>query len=94
LPDDVLWLVIKEVILANSKCKGGYAVIYQYHDGVHGYSKDGTLGRIVLSLGKTHPKFRRCIRKRCIWHVTGNTDGWDFCVGSFNCNHVGKIWAK
>lgn len=80
LPDDVLWLVLREVIYSNTR---DHYILFEYREGSRGYYKTGPLAFIVSRLAHTHQKFRRCIRRRCIWHKTNFVDGWDFIQGSF-----------
>lgn len=75
VPDDVLWLVLRKVIYIDAS-----ASVHEYQRNVVGYRVHGRIAKIVLRLAHTHPKFRRCIRRRCIWHSTG---AWDFVRGSF-----------
>lgn len=85
VPDDVLWLVLREVIYDNvsSTSPRKWALLEEYQEGRRGYYKDGNLAHIMLDLAHTHRTFRKCIRRRCIWHKTWYVDGWDFVKGSF-----------
>lgn len=82
LPDDVLWLVLREVIYYNTASNKKYR-LHEYHKGFGGYNKSGLLARRVLELAQTTRTFRRCIRRKCIWHTTNHINGWDFVPGAF-----------
>ena len=97
LPIDVLWLILKEVIIEEYKNFKGIGKTSRderlelhemsYHEGYIGqHPKSPLASTLLYPLMEIHPNFAKAIRKKIIWHKTWGITGWDFKPGVFIVN--------
>lgn len=96
IPDDVLWLILKDVILFNCKraryfLQNMFAPVsykdivldLEHHNGRDeiGHHRNSSIAReVLIPLAQIHDKIKHCIKRRCMWYTNGC---WDFKPNAF-----------